>query len=57
MICGSGIELYTLTISCGPGSVTGRASEGEESTTNKPLVLEITQSIYVTSALLKSIYY
>ena len=45
MICGSGIELYTLTISCGPGSVIGRASGGEESTTNKPLVLEITQSI------------
>ncbi len=31
-----------LTISRGPGSVTGRASGGEESMTNKPLVLEIT---------------
>ena len=39
--------VYTLTISCGPGSVTGRASGGEESTTNKPLGLEITQSIYI----------
>ena len=41
-MCAPNIDLYALTISCGPGSVTGRASGSEESMTNKPLVLEIT---------------
>ena len=41
-VCAPSIELYALTISCGPSSVIGRASGSEESMTNKPLVLEIT---------------
>jgi len=41
-VCAPSTELYALTILCGPGSVTGRASGSEESMTSKPLVLEIT---------------
>ena len=41
-MCAPSIELYALTISRGPGSVIGKASGGEESMTNKPLVTPLT---------------
>ena len=39
--CVPSTQQYGVSIECGPSSVIGRVSGGEESTANKPLVLKI----------------
>ena len=53
-MCKPSTQEYAVSILCGPSSATGWASDGKESMTNKPLVLEITSHkgtcIHITTA-------